>query len=215
MPVGFFPVLLLLSLSLLLLLFRNTMGVGPVKTFSADAQRVVLRQVDVSASGPRETAHFAAGCFWSVEMAFQRIPGVVSTEVGYTQGMKKNPTYEEVCTGSTGHTEAVKVVYDTMAVTYDDLLTVFWDIHDPTTKNRQGGDVGTQYRSGVYYLNEAQRVAALSSRDRAQKKFVAPIVTEIAPAAEWYAAEQYHQQYLQKGGQCARKGSLEPIRCYG
>ena len=195
--------------------FQTTMGVGPVKTFSADAQRVVQRQVDVTASGERETAHFAAGCFWSVEMAFQRIPGVVSTEVGYTQGMKKNPTYEEVCSGSTGHTEAVKVVFDNTAITYDDLLTVFWDIHDPTTKNRQGGDVGTQYRSGVYYLSEAQRVAALSSRDRAQKKIVAPIVTEIAPATEWYAAEGYHQRYLEKGGQCAKKGSLDPIRCYG
>ena len=104
--------------------------------------RVLQRQVDISATGEREIAHFAAGCFWSIEMAFQRVPGVIRTEVGYTQGMKKNPTYDEVCSGMTGHAEAVLVEFDTSAVTYDHLLTVFFDIHDPTTKNRQGGDVG-------------------------------------------------------------------------
>ena len=148
-------------------------------------------------------------------MAFQRIPGVVSTEVGYTQGSKVNPSYEQVCKGSTGHTEAVKVIYDSTAIKFDDLLAVYWDILDPTTKNRQGGDSGTQYRSGIYYTTENQRLSALSSKDIAQKKYSAPIVTEVYPAAEWYSAEKYHQQYLEKGGQCARKGDLTPIRCYG
>ena len=148
-------------------------------------------------------------------MVFQRIPGVVSTEVGYTQGSKVNPSYEQVCQGSTGHTEAVKVVYDSTAVKFDDLLTVYWDILDPTTKNRQGGDSGTQYRSGIYYTTESQKELAESSKNKAQLGYTAPIVTEIYPAAEWYSAETYHQQYLQKGGQCARKGDLTPIRCYG
>lgn len=193
----------------------TSMGVGPVKQFGPESTKIISRQTNISASGERDVAHFAAGCFWSVELAFQRIPGVITTEVGYTHGQKKNPSYEEVCSGSTGHTEAVKVTWDSSATSFDDLLTVFWDIHDPTTKNRQGGDVGTQYRSGIYYTSEAQRIAALSSRDRAQRKFQSPIVTEIEPAKEWYAAEPYHQQYLQKGGQCSNKGSLEPIRCYG
>lgn len=148
-------------------------------------------------------------------MAFQRVPGVVSTEVGYTQGFKVNPTYEQVCSGSTGHTEAVKVTFDTAAVGYEDLLAVYWDILDPTTKNRQGGDSGTQYRSGIYYINEKQRTAALLSKEVQQKKYTKPIVTEIFEAKEWYTAEKYHQQYLQKGGQCAKKGDLTPIRCYG
>lgn len=174
-----------------------------------------MKKVDISASGDREVAHFAAGCFWSVEMVFQRIPGVISTEVGYTQGSKINPTYEQVCSGATGHTEAVKVTYDSTAIKYDDLLTVYWDILDPTTKNRQGGDTGTQYRSGIYYTTENQRISAESSREIQQKKYVNPIVTEIYPAKDWYAAEKYHQQYLQKGGQCAVKGDLTPIRCYG
>jgi peptide-methionine (S)-S-oxide reductase len=148
-------------------------------------------------------------------MAFQRVPGVVSTEVGYTQGSKIKPTYEQVCGGSTGHTEAVKVTYDTGAVGYSDLLAVYWDILDPTTKNRQGGDSGTQYRSGIYYTTESQRTAALQSKDEQQKKYTKPIVVEILQAKEWYTAEEYHQQYLQKGGQCAAKGDLTPIRCYG
>ena len=178
---------------------------------------MLQRKVDISATGEREIAQFAAGCFWSIEMAFQRVPGVIRTEVGYTQGMKQNPTYDEVCSGMTGHAEAVLVEFDTSAVTYDHLLTVFFDIHDPTTKNRQGGDVGTHYRSGLYYLNERQKESAISARDKINKskKYESPVVTEIAPANQWYRAEEYHQRYLEKGGQCARKGSLEPIRCYG
>lgn len=174
-----------------------------------------MRQVDISASGTREVVHLAAGCFWGVELAFQRVPGVISTAVGYTQGMTKNPTYEEVCSGSTGHAEAVRVEYDSTAVAIDDLLTVFWDIHDPTTLNRQGGDMGTQYRSGIYFADDKQRVAAVYSKDKQQKKYESPIVTEILPMNEWYAAETYHQKYLEKGGQCSIKGDLTPIRCYG
>ena len=109
----------------------------------------------------------------------------------------------------------MKVVFDKHAVTYDDLLAVFWDIVDPTAKNRQGNDVGTQYRSGIFYTNEEQRTAALSSRSAQQKNYDVPIVTEINAATEWYPAEEYHQQYLEKGGQCAAKGDLTPIRCYG
>ncbi len=130
--------------------------------------------------------------------------------------MKANPTYEEVCTGTTGHAEAVQIVFDASVVSYDELLTVLWDIHDPTTLNRQGGDTGTQYRSGIYYHNEDQRRTAFASRDQVQKKYnPTAIVTEVLPAKEFYMAEEYHQQYLQKGGQCAHKGDLSPIRCYG
>jgi peptide-methionine (S)-S-oxide reductase len=140
---------------------------------------------------------------------------VIKTEVGYTQGAKKNPTYEEVCSGTTGHTEAVQVTYDTAAIKYEDLLSVFWDIIDPTTLNQQGNDVGTQYRTGVYFHNDNQKDAAISSRNEQQKKYNQKIVVEIAKATTWYPAEDYHQQYLQKGGQCARTGDLTPIRCYG
>lgn len=155
------------------------------------------------------------GCFWGIELAFQRVPGVVRTEVGFTQGTKKNPTYEEVCTGMTGHTEAVQVTFDTTALKYEDLLTVFWDLIDPTQLNGQGNDTGSQYRTGIYYHNDSQKDAAFQSRDVEQKKLSKPIVTEILRATEWFPAEEYHQQYLQKGGQCARTGDLTPIRCYG
>lgn len=140
---------------------------------------------------------------------------MVRTEVGFTQGTKKNPTYEEVCTGMTGHTEAVQVTFDTTALKYEDLLIVFWDLIDPTQLNGQGNDTGSQYRTGIYYHNDSQKDAAFRSRDVEQKKLPKPIVTEILRATEWFPAEEYHQQYLQKGGQCARTGDLTPIRCYG
>lgn len=129
--------------------------------------------------------------------------------------MVANPTYEEVCSGSSGHAEAVQVTFDSNAIAYDDLLTVFFDVHDPTTKNRQGNDVGTQYRSGIYYESESQRVAAFAAKKRAQSKYETPVVTEILPSKTWYAAEEYHQKYLEKGGQCSLTGDLTPIRCYG
>jgi len=143
------------------------------------------------------------------------VPGVVKTEVGYTQGHQPNPSYEDVCQGTTGHTEAVRITYDSSAIKYEDLLTVLWDIIDPTTLNRQGGDTGTQYRSGIYYHSDEQQQVALRSREQVQKSLGQPIATEVQPAGTWYPAEDYHQQYLQKGGQCGVTGDLSAIRCYG
>eukprot|EP01036_Dinobryon_divergens_P022267 gene22266-30509_t len=193
------------------------MGNGPVKEFKEPARRVLQKEVHVSASGPRCVAIFAGGCFWGIELVFQRVPGVVETEVGYCQGLKKNPSYEEVCSGTTGHAEAVRVTFDSTAIRYEDLLTVFWDVVDPTAVNRQGNDVGTQYRTGIYYSSEQQRVAAERSRDDLQRKLgpTATVATEVEQAQTWYRAEEYHQRYLAKGGQCARTGDLSPIRCYG
>lgn len=147
-----------------------------------------------------EKATFGAGCFWGVEVAFRQVPGVVSTAAGYLGGSLPNPTYEDVCTGRTGHAEVVEVSYDPTRVSYDDLLKVFWSSHDPTTLNRQGPDRGTQYRSAIFYHNEAQKAAAIASRDRSSGRFSSPIVTEIAPASAFYRAEEYHQRYLEKRG---------------
>ncbi len=161
-----------------------------------------------------ETAVFAAGCFWSVEEAFWKTPGVFSTAVGYVGGFTKNPTYEEVCTGMTGHTEAVLVVYDPNRVSYEELLKVFWEDHDPTQGMRQGNDIGTQYRSGIYLHTQEERATAEASRDRYQQQLSAAgydeIATEIVDVGEldefFYYAEDYHQQYLGKnpnGYRCA------------
>jgi peptide-methionine (S)-S-oxide reductase len=160
-----------------------------------------------------ERAVFAMGCFWGVERKFWQLRGVYSTAVGYIAGQTPNPTYREVCTGMTGHTEAVLVVFDPKVVRYEDLLQTFWENHDPTQGMRQGNDVGTQYRSGIYYFDEAQRRAAESSRDAYQPRLIAAghgsITTEIAPAPEFYYAEDYHQQYLAKnpGGYCGVGGT--------
>lgn len=147
-------------------------------------------------------ATFAAGCFWGVEDAFRQVKGVKSTTVGYTGGSAKNPTYKEVCTGRTGHAEAVEVEYDTNEVSYLELLAVFWKSHDPTTVNRQGPDVGTQYRSAIFYHDAAQEKDARDSKAVLEKQgvFKRPIVTEIAPASEFFRAEDYHQQYFEKQG---------------
>jgi peptide methionine sulfoxide reductase msrA/msrB len=149
-----------------------------------------------------QKATFAAGCFWGVEETFRQLEGVVSTRVGYTGGTLKNPTYEQVCAGKTGHAEAVEIEFDPNQVSYEQLLDVFWKIHDPTTLNRQGPDVGAQYRSAVFFHNEEQKNLALSSKEKLDKsaKFKNNIITEIVPAAEFYAAEEYHQKYLQKRG---------------
>jgi peptide-methionine (S)-S-oxide reductase len=160
-----------------------------------------------------ETAQFAMGCFWGVERKFWNIPGVWVTAAGYVAGATPNPTYEEVCSGRTGHTEAVLVVYDPKVVTYEALLKAFWEGHDPTQGMRQGGDVGTQYRSGIYTANAAQAAAATASRDAYAKALAArgygEITTEIAPAGPFYFAEGYHQQYLAKnpGGYCGVGGT--------
>jgi peptide-methionine (S)-S-oxide reductase len=145
---------------------------------------------------------FAAGCFWGVEEAFRRVPGVVSTAVGYSGGTFENPTYRDVCTGRTGHAEVVQVEYDPAKVAYDELLAVFWAVHDPTTLNRQGPDVGTQYRSAIFFHTPEQKAAAEASKDKLQISgiYKRPIVTEITPASAFYRAEEYHQQYIAKGG---------------
>lgn len=147
-------------------------------------------------------ATFAAGCFWGVEAAFRQVPGVLATMVGYTGGSRANPTYEDVCTDTTGHAEAVEVTYDPSRVSYEQLLEVFWNSHDPTTLNRQGPDVGTQYRSAIFYHTPEQEAAARASKRRleASGRFPRPIVTEIVPAAAFWRAEEYHQQYLEKRG---------------
>jgi peptide-methionine (S)-S-oxide reductase len=160
-----------------------------------------------------ETALFAMGCFWGVERLFWKLPGVWVTAVGYAGGFTPNPTYEEVCSGRTGHTEVVKVVYDPAKISYADLLKVFWEGHDPTQGMRQGGDVGTQYRSAIYYADEAQKAAAEASKtayDAALKaRGLGPITSEIAPAPAFYYAEDYHQGYLAKnpGGYCGIGGT--------
>jgi len=143
-------------------------------------------------------ATFAAGCFWGVEEAFLESGLVASTKVGYTGGSTKSPTYEQVCTGKTGHAEAVQVVYDPETTNYNDILDIFWRIHDPTTLNRQGPDHGEQYRSAIFYHDGEQHELALSSAKRQSLK--RPIVTQIAPSSEFYPAEEYHQQYIRKTG---------------
>jgi len=147
-------------------------------------------------------ATFAAGCFWGVEEAFRQIKGVNSTTVGYTGGTMKNPTYEDVCGGRTGHAEAVEVDFDPAVVSYEQLLSVFWQSHDPTTLNRQGPDVGTQYRSAIFFHDAPQEASARGSKAVLEKMnvFKRPIVTEIAAATDFYRAEDYHQQYLEKRG---------------
>jgi peptide-methionine (S)-S-oxide reductase len=149
-----------------------------------------------------KTAIFGAGCFWGVEAAYRLIPGVLSTRVGYLGGTMDNPTYRDVCSGRTGHAEVVEVAYDPARITYDDLLTVFWENHDPTTLNRQGPDVGVQYRSAIFYEDEEQKAAAIASKEERDRsgKYRRPIVTEITPASTFYPAEDYHQQYLEKRG---------------
>ena len=159
-----------------------------------------------------QEAMFGLGCFWGAEKKFWQLAGVYSTSVGYAGGLTPNPTYEEVCSGQTGHTEVVKVVFDPTKVTYQDLLKVFWESHDPTQGMRQGNDVGTQYRSAIYYLNEEQRKAAEESKRVYQENLNRArhggITTEVIPAPEYFYAEDYHQQYLAKnpGGYCGLGG---------
>ncbi|MEE9207773.1 MAG: peptide-methionine (S)-S-oxide reductase MsrA [Gemmatimonadota bacterium] len=149
-----------------------------------------------------ETATFGAGCFWGVEVAFRNVAGVTEAAVGYLGGTLKHPTYAQVCTGSTGHAEVVQVEFDPERVAYDQLLDVFWELHDPTTLDRQGPDVGTQYRSAIFTHSPEQAATATASRDRldASDRFSRPIVTQVEPATEFFRAEEYHQRYLEKRG---------------
>ena len=147
-------------------------------------------------------ATFGAGCFWGVEVAFRNVPGVQDAVVGYSGGQTENPTYKDVCSGRTGHAEAVEVEYDPSAVSYDDLLKVFWENHDPTQVNRQGPDVGEQYRSVIFFHTPEQQAAALASKEALDKagRYRKPIATQVVPAAPFYRAEDYHQRYLEKRG---------------
>ena len=186
----------------------------PERPFTITNRHAVL---DAPIEGPfsdtLETAYFGLGCFWGAEQLFWGIPGVVSTAVGYQGGFTPNPTYEEVCSGKTGHTEAVKVVFDPAMVSYEALLKVFFEAHDPTQGMRQGNDVGTQYRSALYTTTDDQVRAAEAMRDAYDEALTSSrkgtITTEIVPAPEFYYAEEYHQQYLHKvpNGYCGLKGT--------
>ena len=186
----------------------GTSGVLDIELLEVDAQGAAL-----------ETADFALGCFWGAELRFQREPGVVATSVGYTQGERDEPSYEQVCSGTTGHTEGVQVVFDPREVTYERLLEVFWERlgDDRYLKDQVGNDRGTQYRHGIYPRGAEQTEAAEASLAAASA--AAPegstVYTEVCAAKKWWMAEDYHQQYLQKGGQSAKKDALETIRCYG
>ena len=147
-----------------------------------------------------QRATFAAGCFWGVEAAFRETEGVVRTSVGYTGGRTSDPTYEQVCSDTTGHAEAVDVWFDPALIGYDELLNLFWSIHDPTTPNRQGWDLGSQYRSAIFFHDADQEKLAVTSRGERQASLARPIVTEIAPAPAFYDAEEYHQRYFEKHG---------------
>jgi peptide-methionine (S)-S-oxide reductase len=178
--------------TLIFLLFLILLGVDMKNTNAEDKSKIPIF----------EKAIFAAGCFWGVEETFRNIKGVVSTRVGYTGGSLKNPTYEDVCTDKTGHAEAIEIEYDPSVVSYEKLLAVFWEMHDPTAVNRQGPDIGTQYRSAIFYTGEDQKNAAILSKENLEKsgKYNKKIATEIIPASEFYPAEDYHQKYDMKRG---------------
>jgi len=145
-------------------------------------------------------ATFGAGCFWGVEAAFRQLDGVTKTRVGYSGGYTQNPSYEDVCSHGTGHAEVVEVTYDDERLSYPDLLRVFWDKHDPTQLNRQGWDIGDQYRSAIFFHDDEQQETATRSKEQQEGRYKRPVVTQIEPAQTFYEAEDYHQQYLEKRG---------------
>jgi len=147
-----------------------------------------------------ETAMFAMGCFWSPQVLFDKLNGVKKTQVGYSGGKIKNPSYEQVCSGETGHAEVIKIWFDPKIISYKKLLDIFWSNHNPTTLNKQGPDVGDQYRSAIFYYNKKQKKEIIETKDKIQKKWDNPIVTEIGKAKAFYKAEDYHQKYLEKRG---------------
>jgi peptide-methionine (S)-S-oxide reductase len=157
-----------------------------------------------------QRATFAAGCFWGVESAFRRIPGVTATRVGYTGGHTDDPSYHEVCSDTTGHAEAVEVEYDPEQVSYEDLIAVFWSKHDPTTRNRQGYDFGSKYRSAVFFNTPEQQETALKTKAAIQAALPVPVVTEVLPAETFHPAEDYHQQYFEKMGRTSCHAGLKP-----
>ena len=167
---------------------------------------IVASSVSLAQKGnsmAQEKATLGAGCFWCVEAVFERIPGVQSVVAGYAGGSKPNPTYEEVCNGNTGHAEVAQITFDPSIVSFEKILEVYWKAHDPTTMNRQGADVGTQYRSAVFYDGEKQKLAAERSKKEAQRYFEDPIVTEVKPLKEFYKAENYHQDYYKNNPNAA------------
>ncbi len=161
------------------------------------------RRTDGAEVAGAQRATFAAGCFWGIEASFREIEGVLRTTVGYTGGSVVDPSYEQVCAGTTGHAEAVEVWFDPAIVSYEELLSAFWSLHDPTTLNRQGWDFGHQYRSAIFFHDPDQERQAIASRDERQQSVRRPIVTEIVPASEFYDAEEYHQRYFEKHGGAA------------
>lgn len=174
------------------------------KTYSAEKSQynLQLNNFKNSMSSKTDTAVFGAGCFWCVEAIFQRLKGVQSIKSGYTGGTVPNPTYKEVCNGTTGHAEVARIIFDPDTISYETLLEVFWTTHDPTTLNRQGADVGTQYRSAVFYLNEDQKNTAVKSKaETATQIWDGTIVTEITPLGEFYSAEDYHQNYYNQNSE--------------
>lgn len=180
-----------LALSLLLLI-PSLASCEPEKPMTAiDKAPVKLPEIPAGA----EVATLGAGCFWCIDAAFRQLDGIHSVTSGYMGGQVKNPTYEDICTGESGHAEVVQVVYDPEKIAFEKVLAWFWDLHDPTTLNRQGNDVGTQYRSAIFYHSDAQKKVAEASKAAAQANFKSPIVTEITPKVEFYPAEKYHQDY--------------------
>ncbi|MCA1732052.1 MAG: bifunctional methionine sulfoxide reductase B/A protein [Acidobacteria bacterium] len=173
---------------------------GDLEKEGYGAYRYLFEKEKANVKGSTETALFAGGCFWGVEELIRQLPGVIKTEVGYTGGELKNPRYEDVKTGRTGHAESIRVEFDPSKIKYEDILRYFFRLHDPTTKNRQGNDVGSQYRSAVFVANDEQRQVAERVRTEvdASGKWSRPVVTEVLPAREFYSAEEYHQDYLQK-----------------
>jgi len=197
--------------------YENLDHPGPELANAAKSGEVIVN----SKRDPNlEAATFAGGCFWGLELAYQRVPGVAYTAVGYSQGPEVEPTYGEVCSGGTGHTEAVLVYYDPKECPYQNLLDTFFSRVNPTTVNGQGNDRGTQYRTGVYFHTTNQEEIAKARFSEVQKQYKSPIASELKPAAPYWPAEKYHQQYLEKGGQMgspqdASKGATAKIRCYG
>jgi peptide-methionine (S)-S-oxide reductase len=188
--------------AILILLATALPACGQQKYNQPHKKKSVMSTTDNKTATTLDTATLANGCFWCTEAVFEELKGVISATSGYTGGHIKNPTYKEVCTGETGHAECIQIVYDTTLISFEELLEVFWTTHDPTTLNRQGNDVGTQYRSGIFYHSEIQRSKAQSYKEALDKSgaWDRPIVTEITPFTIFYPAEDYHQQYFELNG---------------